>query len=98
MHIYHIVKDFIFIRTFDLQDSLTSDSMTLSGYYGTQQNVQGLVQLNLMEPPHDASYYVDQQSIQGLVSLAMAVVAYSMIIQIQYIRFTGTVKHNCSQS
>ncbi|XP_022979146.1 protein FAR-RED IMPAIRED RESPONSE 1-like [Cucurbita maxima] len=50
-------------------DGLTSDSMTLSGYYGSQQNVQGLVQLNLMEPPRDASYYVNQQSIQGLGQL-----------------------------
>ncbi|KAL5070310.1 hypothetical protein RYX36_021197 [Vicia faba] len=47
-------------------DNLTSDAMTLNGYYGTQQNVQGLqVQLNLMEPPHDG-YYVNQHSMQGL--------------------------------
>ncbi|XP_027937235.1 protein FAR-RED IMPAIRED RESPONSE 1-like isoform X3 [Vigna unguiculata] len=47
-------------------DNLSSDAMTLNGYYGTQQNVQGLqVQLNLMEPPHDG-YYVNQQSMQGL--------------------------------
>ncbi|KAL5581606.1 hypothetical protein UlMin_014048 [Ulmus minor] len=47
-------------------DSLSSDGMTLNGYYGAQQNVQGL--LNLMEPPHD-SYYVNQQSMQGLGQL-----------------------------
>ncbi|XP_058769559.1 protein FAR-RED IMPAIRED RESPONSE 1-like isoform X1 [Vicia villosa] len=47
-------------------DNLTSDAMTLNGYYGTQQNVQGLqVQLNLMEPPHDG-YYVNPHSMQGL--------------------------------
>ncbi|WVY98705.1 hypothetical protein V8G54_030856 [Vigna mungo] len=47
-------------------DNLSSDAMTLNGYYGTQQNVQGLqVQLNLMEPPHDG-YYVNQQGMQGL--------------------------------
>ncbi|CAL0316353.1 unnamed protein product [Lupinus luteus] len=47
-------------------DNLSSDAITLNGYYGAQQNVQGLqVQLNLMEPPHD-SYYVNQQSMQGL--------------------------------
>ncbi|TKY51016.1 FAR-RED IMPAIRED RESPONSE 1 [Spatholobus suberectus] len=47
-------------------DNLSSDAITLNGYYGTQQNVQGLqVQLNLMEPPHDG-YYVNQQSMQGL--------------------------------
>ncbi|KAF7811061.1 protein FAR-RED IMPAIRED RESPONSE 1 isoform X1 [Senna tora] len=48
-------------------DNLTSDgiSLNLNGYYGTQQNVQGLVQLNLMEPPHDG-YYVNHQSMQSL--------------------------------
>ncbi|GMY09506.1 protein FAR-RED IMPAIRED RESPONSE 1 isoform X2 [Fagus crenata] len=49
-------------------DNLSSDGMNLTGYYGTQQNVQGLVQLNLMEPPHDG-YYVNQHSIQGLGQL-----------------------------
>ncbi|KAK9284152.1 hypothetical protein L1049_023320 [Liquidambar formosana] len=49
-------------------ENLSSDGMTLNGYYGNQQNVQGLVQLNLMEPPHDA-YYVNQQSMQGLGQL-----------------------------
>lgn len=43
VHLSSIVKDFILIWIFYLQDGLTSDSMTLSGYYGTQQNVQGLV-------------------------------------------------------
>lgn len=58
----------------DTQDSLqpmenlSSDGITLNGYYGAQQNVQGLVQLNLMEPPHDG-YYVNQQSMQGLGQL-----------------------------
>ncbi|KAK4284505.1 hypothetical protein QN277_001329 [Acacia crassicarpa] len=50
-------------------DNLSSDGMTLNGYYGAQQNVQGLVQLNLMEPPHDG-YYVNQQSMQGLGQLS----------------------------
>ncbi|KAH7533614.1 hypothetical protein FEM48_Zijuj04G0150400 [Ziziphus jujuba var. spinosa] len=54
--------------TLQQMDNLSSDSITLNGYYGAQQNVQGLVQLNLMEPPHD-SYYVNQQSIQGLGQL-----------------------------
>ncbi|KAK8588581.1 hypothetical protein V6N12_023010 [Hibiscus sabdariffa] len=49
-------------------DNLNSDGITLNGYYGAQQNVQGLVQLNLMEPPHDG-YYVNQQSMQGLGQL-----------------------------
>ncbi|KAB1210619.1 Protein FAR-RED IMPAIRED RESPONSE 1 [Morella rubra] len=49
-------------------DNLSSDGMTLSGLYGSQPNVQGLVQLNLMEPPHDA-YYVNQHSMQGLGQL-----------------------------
>ncbi|KAG6716930.1 hypothetical protein I3842_04G073100 [Carya illinoinensis] len=49
-------------------DNLSSDGMNLSGYYSAQQNVQGLVQLNLMEPPHDG-YYVSQHSMQGLGQL-----------------------------
>lgn len=49
-------------------DNLSSDGIALNGYYGAQQNVHGLVQLNLMEPPHD-SYYVNQQSMQGLGQL-----------------------------
>ncbi|KDP30425.1 hypothetical protein JCGZ_16664 [Jatropha curcas] len=49
-------------------ENLGTEGMTLNGYYGTQQNVQGLVQLNLMEPPHDG-YYVNQQSMQGLGQL-----------------------------
>ncbi|XP_024988941.1 protein FAR-RED IMPAIRED RESPONSE 1-like isoform X1 [Cynara cardunculus var. scolymus] len=49
-------------------ESMSSDGITLHGYYGTQQNVQGLLQLNLMEPPHDG-YYVNQQSMQGLGQL-----------------------------
>ncbi|CAH1417116.1 unnamed protein product [Lactuca virosa] len=47
-------------------ESMSSDGITLHGYYGAQQNVQGL--LNLMEPPHDG-YYVNQQSMQGLGQL-----------------------------
>ncbi|KAK4343736.1 hypothetical protein RND71_036830 [Anisodus tanguticus] len=49
-------------------DNLGVGGMTLNGYYGTQQNVQGLIQLNLMEPPHDG-YYVNQQNMQGLGQL-----------------------------
>ncbi|GAV75648.1 FAR1 domain-containing protein/SWIM domain-containing protein/MULE domain-containing protein [Cephalotus follicularis] len=58
----------------EAQDSLqqmgniSSDGITINGYYGAQQNVQGLVQLNLMEPPHDG-YFVNQQSMQGLGQL-----------------------------
>ncbi|KAK4284507.1 hypothetical protein QN277_001331 [Acacia crassicarpa] len=66
-----IDTDMILVDTQDsLQqmDNLSSDGMTLNGYYGAQQNVQGLVQLNLMEPPHDG-YYVNQQSMQGLGQL-----------------------------
>ncbi|KAL3502384.1 hypothetical protein ACH5RR_036833 [Cinchona calisaya] len=49
-------------------ENLNSDAMTINGYYGNQQNVQGLIQLNLMEPPHD-TYYVNQQNIHGLGQL-----------------------------
>ncbi|XP_015575909.2 protein FAR-RED IMPAIRED RESPONSE 1 [Ricinus communis] len=49
-------------------ENLGTDGITLNGFYGAQQNVQGLVQLNLMEPPHDG-YYVNQQSMQGLGQL-----------------------------
>ncbi|XP_038696443.1 protein FAR-RED IMPAIRED RESPONSE 1 isoform X3 [Tripterygium wilfordii] len=48
-------------------ETLSSDGITLNAYY-PQQNVQGLVQLNLMEPPHDG-YYVNQQGMQGLGQL-----------------------------
>ncbi|CAH8312966.1 unnamed protein product [Eruca vesicaria subsp. sativa] len=44
-------------------ENISSEGMSMSGYYGTQQNVQGL--LNLMEPPHEG-YYVNQRTIQGL--------------------------------
>ncbi|CAL9225438.1 unnamed protein product, partial [Arabidopsis halleri] len=47
-------------------ENISSEEMSINGYYGPQQNVQGL--LNLMEPPHEG-YYVNQQSIQGLVGL-----------------------------
>ncbi|KAL8152667.1 hypothetical protein V2J09_010427 [Rumex salicifolius] len=40
-------------------ETLNSDGISLNGFYGTQHNVQGLVQLNLMEPPND-NYYVSQ--------------------------------------
>ncbi|XP_044506801.1 protein FAR-RED IMPAIRED RESPONSE 1-like isoform X2 [Mangifera indica] len=49
-------------------ETLTADGITLNGFYGAQQNVQGLVQLNLMEPPHDG-YYVNQQNMPGLGQL-----------------------------
>ncbi|KMT12678.1 hypothetical protein BVRB_4g087770 [Beta vulgaris subsp. vulgaris] len=49
-------------------ENLSSDGISLNGYYGSQPNVPGLVQLNLMEPPHD-SFYVDQESMQGLGQL-----------------------------
>ncbi|EYU43155.1 hypothetical protein ABFS82_08G119200 [Erythranthe guttata] len=56
----------------DTQDSLqqmehlSSEGIPLNGYYGSQQNVHGL--LNLMEPPNDA-YYVGQQTMPGLGQL-----------------------------
>lgn len=48
-------------------DKLTS-RVTLEGYYGAQQNVQGMVQLNLMAPTRE-HYYGGQQTIQGLGQL-----------------------------
>ncbi|KAK6919810.1 Zinc finger, SWIM-type [Dillenia turbinata] len=50
------------------KDNLAADGITLNGYYSTNQNMQGLVQLNLMEPPHDG-YYVGQAGMQGLGQL-----------------------------
>ncbi|KAH7832854.1 hypothetical protein Vadar_000650 [Vaccinium darrowii] len=50
-------------------ENLSSEGISLNGYYGTQPNVQGLLQLNLMEPPHDA-YYVNQETMQGLGQLS----------------------------
>lgn len=64
-------SDILFVDTQEsLQPlgNLSSDGITLNGYYGAQQNVQGLVQLNLMEPPHDG-FYINQQSMQGLGQL-----------------------------
>ncbi|GLU03927.1 hypothetical protein SLE2022_210980 [Rubroshorea leprosula] len=64
-------SDILFL---DAQESLQqmgnlgSDGIPLNGYYGAQPNVHGLVQLNLMEPPHDG-FYVNQQSLQGLGQL-----------------------------
>ncbi|GLT28477.1 hypothetical protein SLA2020_034100 [Shorea laevis] len=64
-------SDILFL---DAQESLQqmgnlgSDGIPLNGYYGAQPNVHGLVQLNLMEPPHDG-FYVNQQSMQGLGQL-----------------------------
>ncbi|CAM8890929.1 unnamed protein product [Rhodiola kirilowii] len=53
------------ISNLQQMENIGTDVMTLSGLYGTQQNVSGLVPLNLMEPPHDA-YYINQQGLQGL--------------------------------
>lgn len=47
-------------------ENLSTDGLALNGYYGTQQ--QGLIQLNLMEPPPDA-YYVSRPNMQGLGQL-----------------------------
>ncbi|KMT09115.1 hypothetical protein BVRB_6g132230 isoform A [Beta vulgaris subsp. vulgaris] len=41
---------------------------TLDGFYGTQQGVQGMVQLNLMAPTRE-NYYGSQPAIQGLGQL-----------------------------
>ncbi|KAL7102471.1 hypothetical protein ACP275_08G122900 [Erythranthe tilingii] len=47
-------------------EHLSSEGIPLNGYYGSQQNVHGL--LNLMEPPNDA-YFVGQQTMPGLGQL-----------------------------
>lgn len=52
--------------TVQQMDTMNEDGMALNGYFGGQQNVQGL--LNLMEPPHE-SYYVNPPSMQGLGQL-----------------------------
>ncbi|KAB1210620.1 Protein FAR-RED ELONGATED HYPOCOTYL 3 [Morella rubra] len=58
--------------TVGAQDSLQQmdklRAVTLDGYYGTQQSMQGMVQLNLMAPTRD-NYYGNQQTIQGLGQL-----------------------------
>lgn len=48
-------------------DKLSSRSVALDGYFGTQPSVQGMVQLNLMAPRDN--YYGNQQTIQGLGQL-----------------------------
>ncbi|GAB4847807.1 Protein FAR-RED ELONGATED HYPOCOTYL 3 [Ancistrocladus abbreviatus] len=51
------------------QEKLSSRAVTtLDGYYGTQQSVQGMVQLDLMAPTRD-NYYGSQPAIQGLGQL-----------------------------
>ncbi|GAA0156387.1 hypothetical protein LIER_13899 [Lithospermum erythrorhizon] len=54
--------------SFQAVANIRSDGMSLNNYYGSQQSVQGLIQLNLMEPPHDG-YYVNQPNMQGLGQL-----------------------------
>ncbi|KAJ8543411.1 hypothetical protein K7X08_005934 [Anisodus acutangulus] len=49
-------------------DKLNSRPVTLDGYFGPQQSVQGMIQLNLMAPTRD-NYYGNQQTIQGLGQL-----------------------------
>ncbi|KAK4355797.1 hypothetical protein RND71_024768 [Anisodus tanguticus] len=49
-------------------DKLNSRPVTLDGYFGPQQSVQGMIQLNLMAPARD-NYYGNQQTIQGLGQL-----------------------------
>ncbi|KAJ8770530.1 hypothetical protein K2173_018021 [Erythroxylum novogranatense] len=49
-------------------DKLNSRTVPLEGYYGTQQGVPGMVQLNLMGPTRD-NYYGNQHTIQGLGQL-----------------------------
>ncbi|XP_028779682.1 protein FAR-RED ELONGATED HYPOCOTYL 3-like, partial [Neltuma alba] len=48
-------------------DKFNARAVTLDGYYGSQQSVQGM--LNLMGPTRD-SYYGNQQTIQGLGQLS----------------------------
>ncbi|KAL1220634.1 Protein FAR-RED IMPAIRED RESPONSE 1 [Cardamine amara subsp. amara] len=49
-----------------MENISTEGMSSINGYYGPQQNVQGL--LNLMEPPHEG-YYVNQRTLQGLGQL-----------------------------
>ncbi|XP_028803320.1 protein FAR-RED ELONGATED HYPOCOTYL 3 [Neltuma alba] len=48
-------------------DKFNARAVTLDGYYGSQQSVQGM--LNLMGPTRD-NYYGNQQTIQGLGQLS----------------------------
>ncbi|XP_073296359.1 protein FAR-RED ELONGATED HYPOCOTYL 3-like isoform X2 [Primulina huaijiensis] len=49
-------------------EKLSSRPVNLDGFFGQQQGVQGMVQLNLMAPSRD-NYYGNQQTIQGLGQL-----------------------------
>ncbi|XP_018492468.1 protein FAR-RED ELONGATED HYPOCOTYL 3 isoform X2 [Raphanus sativus] len=49
-------------------DKLSPRTVGLESYYGTQQSVQNLVQLNLMGPNRDNFYGNHQQTIQGLLN------------------------------
>ncbi|GAB4848186.1 cyclin-dependent kinase inhibitor far1 [Ancistrocladus abbreviatus] len=63
-------------------ENINSDGITLNGYYPSQPNVQGLVQLNLMEPPHDG-YYLNQQSMQGLGQLTSVASGHDGLFAVQ---------------
>ncbi|XP_023641623.1 protein FAR-RED ELONGATED HYPOCOTYL 3 isoform X2 [Capsella rubella] len=49
-------------------DKLSPRTVGIESYYGTQQSVQGMVQLNLMAPTRDNFYGNHQQTIQGLLN------------------------------
>ncbi|XP_038690204.1 protein FAR-RED ELONGATED HYPOCOTYL 3 isoform X3 [Tripterygium wilfordii] len=63
------------VMTVGAQDSLQqldkvgSRAVALDGYYGAQQTVPGMVQLNLMAPTRDSYYGNHQATIQGLGQL-----------------------------
>ncbi|KAJ0264696.1 Protein FAR-RED ELONGATED HYPOCOTYL 3 [Hirschfeldia incana] len=48
-------------------DKLSPRTVGIESYYGTQQSVQNLVQLNLMGPNRD-NFFGNQQTIQGLLN------------------------------
>ncbi|XP_047264367.1 protein FAR-RED IMPAIRED RESPONSE 1 isoform X2 [Capsicum annuum] len=61
-------------------DNLTVGGMTLNGYYGTHQNMQGLGHLNTATPDHDG-FFGSQQSVPGLGHLDFRLPSFTYGLQ-----------------
>ncbi|KAF8086013.1 hypothetical protein N665_0639s0023 [Sinapis alba] len=56
------------LESFQQMDKLIPRTVGIESYYGTQQSVQNMVQLDLMGPNRD-NFYGNQQAVQGLRQL-----------------------------
>ncbi|KAF8086011.1 hypothetical protein N665_0639s0023 [Sinapis alba] len=55
------------LESFQQMDKLIPRTVGIESYYGTQQSVQNMVQLDLMGPNRD-NFYGNQQAVQGLLN------------------------------